>query len=596
MSDDVKTNIMAHITCPICLEILNRPLTLTPCLHSYCTECLRSYVSNSNFTNSNGIFPCPECRNEIQLPPGGIDGFSHNHTLQNIIEQLSLRKGQDGGNIDPSPTQPPPPQQQPPQLPPRTVPVPVIPAGPVAETGTNEDVDISTFTIVNTSDVEDNSAQTEHPTDSHTGTSDQTLKFSEQMTSSTETPSEPNFGTLPPPPNYPPPPPPNQLPNQPLPPNQLPNQPPPVNNAQLPPLPQLPHVLPLPHMPQMPHLPQMSNPPYVAPHRHNLYPNINDSCNSQQFGGTFPQIPQIPLTPFNPVTPVAPIAPPEFCTEGMLLKFGRYSSSVNEFRKPYGLDVSREGKICVTDLRGGRILIFSKTGVFLQKIVPACEIFDIAISRGLQQRIITAVSKTEKSIMHCYDFAGNLNYQYTGLHFQYARPSGVAVNKEGYAIVTSLENNCVYIFTEVGKLSKTFGWKGAGNEHFDKPYFVTTNDKRHIIVSDSGNHCIKVFSNEGKFKYKIGKEGKNPGMLFKPMGVCTDRDNNIIVADFGNYRVQAFSPKGEFRGFPVKDTFRIGPDISPVNVAMDPSNNIVVLLIGNQFAEVRVYEWNPAPI
>lgn len=88
MSSDLEQKIAANITCSICLEIFSRPLTLIPCLHSYCKNCLELYVKN--FTDENGCFPCPECRVQIILPLEGVEGFTHNHTLQSILDNLFL--------------------------------------------------------------------------------------------------------------------------------------------------------------------------------------------------------------------------------------------------------------------------------------------------------------------------------------------------------------------------------------------------------------------------------------------------------------------------------------------------------------------------
>ncbi|XP_014776769.1 tripartite motif-containing protein 3 [Octopus bimaculoides] len=488
MSSDLEQKIAADITCSICLEIFSRPLTLVPCLHSYCKHCLELYVKN--FADNNGCFPCPECRIQITLPSEGIEGLTHNHTLQSILDNWFLHnKGK--AEIE---------QQV-----------------PEAEVNKNEYVDLSSYTVVDM-DEESQLEKNEH------------TKKQQHFNTDTNKTSQISSNE------------PTQLPN-------LPNLH--ACNASLPPLPCIPSA------------------PFP---QYNLYPYIRDNdSNDLNYQTYSPQ--------------------KDFCTEGLLVKFGQYSRHVNEFQKPYGIAINRAGHICVSDLKGGRILIFSPTGIFLNKLLPSCDIYDVAILPN--QNILTSVAKADKAILHIYNMNSHLISQYTGLHFQYARPSGVAVNKYGYAIVTSLENDCVYVFTEEGKLSLKFGWKGSGNDHFNRPYFVTTNDKLQIIVSDCGNNCIKVFSSDGKFKCKYGKKGKDKGMLFKPMGVCTDRNNNIIVADYGNYRVQAFSPKGRSLGFPVYDTFRIGKDVSPINVAINRHNNVVVLLTGEKFAEVRVYEWNP---
>ncbi|XP_021378637.1 probable E3 ubiquitin-protein ligase TRIM8 [Mizuhopecten yessoensis] len=51
------------LDCPICLEKLHQPKSL-PCLHSFCQECLSTFITNDISGNmaSATAFPCPVCR------------------------------------------------------------------------------------------------------------------------------------------------------------------------------------------------------------------------------------------------------------------------------------------------------------------------------------------------------------------------------------------------------------------------------------------------------------------------------------------------------------------------------------------------------
>lgn len=60
--------------CAICQEEFTQPKIL-PCFHSFCLECLCDYVAEKM---SNGTFPCPLCRTEIEVPERGVGSFQSN--------------------------------------------------------------------------------------------------------------------------------------------------------------------------------------------------------------------------------------------------------------------------------------------------------------------------------------------------------------------------------------------------------------------------------------------------------------------------------------------------------------------------------------
>lgn len=53
------------LDCPICLEQYRIPRSL-PCLHSFCEECLNSYITSH--TDNSTDFPCRLCRSTVILP------------------------------------------------------------------------------------------------------------------------------------------------------------------------------------------------------------------------------------------------------------------------------------------------------------------------------------------------------------------------------------------------------------------------------------------------------------------------------------------------------------------------------------------------
>ncbi|XP_070549877.1 tripartite motif-containing protein 2-like [Ptychodera flava] len=72
------------LCCIICLEQFKSPKIL-PCLHTFCEQCLVTLVEKTGSLN------CPECRQQYQLPVGGVPAIKGNFFMSNLIEIFKQR-------------------------------------------------------------------------------------------------------------------------------------------------------------------------------------------------------------------------------------------------------------------------------------------------------------------------------------------------------------------------------------------------------------------------------------------------------------------------------------------------------------------------
>ena len=49
-------------TCYLCQSLIRRPVTLTPCEHSFCLQCIVEYLMGKNLADAH----CPSCKNNIK--------------------------------------------------------------------------------------------------------------------------------------------------------------------------------------------------------------------------------------------------------------------------------------------------------------------------------------------------------------------------------------------------------------------------------------------------------------------------------------------------------------------------------------------------
>ncbi len=97
LADQLQEN---YLTCQICFDIFQQPKAL-PCLHSFCLECLNSFIHSHQNTTQNrrghnqNVFQCPLCRRDVAIPAGGARGFPDNHILISLSDTLNIRQDEE---------------------------------------------------------------------------------------------------------------------------------------------------------------------------------------------------------------------------------------------------------------------------------------------------------------------------------------------------------------------------------------------------------------------------------------------------------------------------------------------------------------------
>lgn len=84
------------LTCLICTEPFDDPKVL-PCHHTFCAQCLEKYFRTFHRDGDQppGTFPCPVCRQAVQVPEGGLRGLSaeaKTEHIQELVAKISTHK------------------------------------------------------------------------------------------------------------------------------------------------------------------------------------------------------------------------------------------------------------------------------------------------------------------------------------------------------------------------------------------------------------------------------------------------------------------------------------------------------------------------
>ncbi|HEY6838100.1 MAG TPA: 6-bladed beta-propeller [Geobacteraceae bacterium] len=179
------------------------------------------------------------------------------------------------------------------------------------------------------------------------------------------------------------------------------------------------------------------------------------------------------------------------------------SSGDLALKNPYGIVSDGNGKVYVSQIRGGKIALF-----------------DFAEQQG---------SYFEPEVGE------------NGSTF--LSPHGLAIDAEGNIYVADTDQKRIVVFRSDRRFLRTMGNKSI----LERPVHVAVHEKaRRVYVSDSRRHCISVFSLSGEYCFSFGHKGTGNGEFAMPYGLAVGPEGNIYVADMLNARIQVFDADGRF--------------------------------------------------
>ncbi|XP_071817994.1 uncharacterized protein [Apostichopus japonicus] len=73
--------------CCVCLDQFKEP-KLLPCLHRYCSDCLKTVIQASH----GETMKCPMCKQECTIPDTGVEGFKTDFHTKSMLEYIQLQK------------------------------------------------------------------------------------------------------------------------------------------------------------------------------------------------------------------------------------------------------------------------------------------------------------------------------------------------------------------------------------------------------------------------------------------------------------------------------------------------------------------------
>ena len=128
----------------------------------------------------------------------------------------------------------------------------------------------------------------------------------------------------------------------------------------------------------------------------------------------------------------------------------------------------------------------------------------------------------------------------------------------------------------------SFGQQGLSVGMRCSPYGVAVNERDEIAVTDTDNHRVQVFSSDGTYLRSFGRKGDKQGEFNFPAGIAFDKNKRSIVVDSNNHRVQLFNEQGEYLSQFGGEGNLDHQLKSPLGLSVDRNENIIVADKGNK--------------
>jgi tripartite motif-containing protein 71 len=249
---------------------------------------------------------------------------------------------------------------------------------------------------------------------------------------------------------------------------------------------------------------------------------------------------------------------------------------------PFGVAVSQDGDVYVTDSYHNRVLKFALNGVLEAEWGGSAEgdvEFDTPEGVAVDQYGFVYVLDWQDRVQK-FDQNGTLVFQWGGpgaADGEFMGPRGITVDIDNHVYVADTANHRIQKFSLEGAFITAWGDGGDGDGEFQFPIDVAVDHHGDVYVADAYNHRIQKFSPEGVHIATWGNYGVGDGEFSFPSGITISSDGSIFVSDKNNHRIQKFSLSGVFEAKWGSEGNAEGQFSYPMGITLAPNGAVLVV-------------------
>ena len=221
--------------------------------------------------------------------------------------------------------------------------------------------------------------------------------------------------------------------------------------------------------------------------------------------------------------------------------------TITELNRPWGVAISDDGHVIVTEHSGHCVTILDNEG---------------------------------KKVKSLGGKGGSGNAKFS-------EPRGVAITPDNFILVS--DDHRIQKISMDGDCIASVGEKGSGPLQFNIPDGISISPiTGQVYIADKHNHRIQVLNLDLTFSHSFGSEGSANGQFQYPRDIAIDSQGLVYVTDANNHRIQKFSPGGRF-------VAQFGNDLSdircPLGITIDRAHGLVyVTEYGKEIVPQSLFE------
>lgn len=204
-------------------------------------------------------------------------------------------------------------------------------------------------------------------------------------------------------------------------------------------------------------------------------------------------------------------------------------------RKPINVAVDREGSIFVTDTERKQVVVYSNDLSYqyaltsdLWKPIDIAILGDSILVTDYEDRNVEVWSKKYRTKLGEFPPYNSDRPDSERVYVPYS----IATNSKGNIYITDFGQFRILCYTKDGKYIKTIGGVGTALGSFARPKGIAVDKDNILYVVDSAFENVQMFDDQGRLLMFFGGSYKHKGDMYLPAQITIDSDLNQYFTEY----------------------------------------------------------------
>lgn len=230
----------------------------------------------------------------------------------------------------------------------------------------------------------------------------------------------------------------------------------------------------------------------------------------------------------------------KYTTDGQVVtSWGTHGSGNGQFLGTIGLGLDASGNVYVADYGNNRVQVFDRNGVF-QRWWGEVQARDVAIA---PDGFVHVISGSSREVDVFYPTGEFVRRWAVGA---FGSPTSIAIDASGFVYVAdeggelNSEQESVSKWSPQGTKVASWGSAGVMPGQFGGLAGLAVDAAGKIYTVEHTTNRVQVLNSAGDFVSLWGTTGGGPGQFNEPVDIALDPAGRIYVVDMYNHRIEKF--------------------------------------------------------